>query len=284
MVYIISFLAFFSLWNVSFAKDYSYQIKGSFNPKALSEKEVKFTLRWNEAKGKIDGEYSDNQFGKNAPVNGSQGDMGRNFQVNLTEGNKSAKTINLLTTNRLTKRTGTTIPVSIIIRDSEGRPLLNTDSNSRFTATQLMAQKQEEECREGFGALGGFCGVYEGLISEQVDRQNRCNLLFADAIRLELDTDSNVRIYLGQVDEILTTPEHLIGKLPRDPSTTDIDVTGRSCRTLAGIRSDDKSCKRLNLSGKFSKMGENKNFRGVYTIFDEGTKNTCSYILSMGME
>ena len=284
MVYIISFLAFFSLWEVSFAKDYSYQIKGSFLSKVSDKKEVSFTLRWNEEKGKIDGVYSDNQFAKRALVTGSQGDMGRNFQVNLPEENKSAKTINILTTNRPTKRTGTTIPVSVIVRDKEGRPLLNTDSHSRFTAIQMVAQKQEEECREGFGALGGFCGVYEGLISEQVDRQNRCNLLFADAIRLELDTESDIRIYLGQVDEILRTPEHLIGKVPRDPSSTDIDVTGRSCKPLAGIRSKEKACKRLNLTGKFSMVGTNRTFRGVYTIFDEGTKNTCSYIVSMGLE
>jgi hypothetical protein len=283
MVYVISFLVLFSFFN-SFAKDYNYQIKGSFQSKATEKKSVDFTLRWNEEKGKIDGVYSDNFYIKNAEVSGTQGEMGRNFQVKFPEENESAKTINILTSSSLTKRTGTTIPVSIIIRDKIGKPLLNVDSDSRFTATHLVAQKQEEECREGFGALGGFCGVYAGLISEQVDRQNRCNLLFADAIRMELDNEANIRIYLGQVDEILRTPEHLVGKLPPNPSGTEIDISSRSCKQLAGIRSVPKSCKRLNLSGDFSMMGSNQHFKGVYTIYDESTKNTCSYILSMGME
>lgn len=263
------------------ARSEQYQLKGSFELDSSVKKPVDFTLVWSEENGEIKGQYSDNYFTKRADLIGEDGKVGRTFKIVLPEVKRGVRSLNILTSVAGADKAGTTIPVSVITRDAKGNPLTNAEVKGNLSQTRLIAQRQEEECREGFGALSGFCGIYEGLIAENVDRQNKCNLLFADAVRLELDPAANLTLYMGRVEEIFTTPGHLIGRVPSNHGSNRIDVMSRSCRNLPGIESKNDFCKRLNLVGQFTMVGNRKHFRGIYTVFDEGTKNTCSYTLSM---
>lgn len=264
-----------------FARSEQYQLKGSYQLNSSINKPVQYSLTWAEEDGQIKGFYSDNYFAKRADVIGEDGKEGRTFKVVLPEVKRGVQSLNILTSVAGVKETGTTIPVSIITRDAKGNPLTNAEVQGNLSQTRMVAQRQEEECREGFGALAGYCGLYEGLIAENVDRQNKCNLLFADAVRLELDPAANLTLYMGQVEQIFTTPGHLIGRVPSNPGSNRIDVMSRSCRNLPGIESKNDFCKRLNLVGQFTMVGQRRHFSGTYTVFDEGTKNTCSYTLSM---
>lgn len=265
----------------AFARSEKYQLKGSYQLNSSINKPVEYSLSWAEEDGQIKGVYSDNYFSKRAEVIGEDGKEGRTFKVVLPEIKRGVQSINILTSVAGVKDVATTIPVSIITRDAKGNPLTNAEVQGNLSQTRIVAQRQEEECREGFGALAGYCGIYEGLIAENVDRQNKCNLLFADAVRLEFDAAANLTLYMGQVEQIFTTPGHLIGRVPSKPGTNRIDVMSRSCRNLPGIESKNEYCKRLNLVGQFTMIGQRRHFAGTYTIFDEGTKNTCSYTLSM---
>ena len=263
------------------ARTEQFQIKGSYQLDSSINRPVEFSLSWAEEEGQIKGSYSDNYFSKRADVIGEDAKEGRIFKVVLPEIKRGVRSINILTSVIGAKKAGTTIPVSIITRDAKGNPLTNAELQGKLSQTRMVAQKQEEECREGFGALAGYCGVYEGLIAENVDRQNKCNLLFADAVKLEFDPAANLTLYLGPIEKIFTTPGHLIGRVPSNPASNRIDIMSRSCRNLPGIESKNDFCKRLNLTGEFTMIGQRRHFSGTYTIFDEGTKNTCSYTLSM---
>jgi hypothetical protein len=281
MAYLFSLLTILIFSFLAWGQNFNYQLKGKYKLQSSVPGPVNYTLRWSESNGVITGEYSDNYYTSKAQVNGTVGKDGRTFMVSFPAAQKGVKSINMMTSDADTKRTGITLPVSIITRDVIGNPLTTAEAKSRFTATTMVAQKQEEECQENFGALRGFCGVYGGLITEMVDRQNRCHLLMADAVRLELRPDAMLRLYLGEVDDNLETPYHEIGRLPANPESRTIDVMSRVCHSLQGIESKSDDCKRLNLSGDFTSMGEATQFRGTYTIYDEGTKNTCRYRLSL---
>src|SRR5690606_9514606 len=114
----------------------------------------------------------------------------------------------------------------------KGNPIELAKSASQLVAVSpVVAQKQEEAalCREGFGALQGYCGEYEGTITEEVDREDQCNLLFAEAVRLELDFSGELNLFLGLRTGVVTIPYHQIGRIPADPESTSIDVLGRTC-------------------------------------------------------
>lgn len=275
------FLLMFLFSFGALARAEQYALKGSYQLDSSVNKPVEYMLTWAEEEGKIEGSYSDNYFTKNAVVSGEDTKQGRNFKIVLPAVKRGVGSMTILTSDAGLQKAGTTIPVSIITRDAKGNPLTTTEVKGNLSQTRIVAQKQEEECREGFGALAGFCGIYEGLIAENVDRQNKCNLLFADAVKLELDPAANLTLYLGPVEEIFTTPGHLIGRIPSNHASNRIDVMSRSCRNLPGVDSKNDFCKRLNLLGRFTVVGNRKHFNGTYTIYDEGTKNTCTYTLSM---
>jgi hypothetical protein len=268
-----------------FAQDaFQYQLKGSYKLKSSDKKAIDYTLRWSENKGKITGDYSDNFFIDSASVKGDQGDMGRNFIVELPSIKSGVKSITLLSSEAKSDRTGTSVPVSIVTRDRRGNPLTTTKGNSNFVTLYSVAQKQEERpCQEGFGALSGYCGIYEGLISEFQDKRNKCNLLFASAVRLELTNDQTLILHLGDVNDLVNIPYHVIGRLPSNPEGTAIDVMSRSCRPLQGVNAPGDACKQLNLTGTFSIEGANRHFAGAYSIKEEGTNNLCQYTLSMDL-
>lgn len=246
---------------------------------------VNYTLEWNEEKGNISGTYSDNYYTTKAQVSGSTKDLGRNFTVTFPGESKGVRSLSLLVSNVKDERTQESVPVSIVTRDSKGNPLTTAKASSRFITVDRVAQRQESnECLEGFGELAGFCGVYSGMLTEDQDRRNKCNLLFADAVRLELRSDSSIVLHLGEAGTMVEEPVHEIGRLPSNPRTNMIDVMSRSCRPLPGFNAPGDSCKLLNLRGEFSIRGPNRHFRGNYTIKEEGTNNTCAYGLSMDLQ
>lgn len=281
MTYIVCFMLTLFLSFGALGKSEQYQLKGQFKLDSSIDKPIKYQLIWSESNGEIKGTYSDNYLTKKAEVVGEDTQQGRIFKINFPTEKRGIKSLAIITSTAGNNKIATTIPVSVIVRDQLGNPLTNVAMKGELSVSRFLAQKQEEECREGFGALAGFCGIYEGLVAENVDRQNKCNLLFADSVKLELDPDGNLTLYLGPVVEIFNTPGHLIGRIPSNHGSTRIDVMSRACRSLPGIESKSDHCKRLNLTGQFSMIGVTKHFKGEYTIFDEGSKNTCSYSLSM---
>jgi hypothetical protein len=284
MLNLITSLFFLMISLIANAQSFTYQLKGSYNLDALNKKPVSYTLRWSEEDGKILGEYSDDFYTDKTIIKGLKNENGRTFLVQFPRPIKNVKSIFILTSTESAKKLGSSLPVSIITRDSKGAPITSRDVKSRLTATALLAQKQEqEECQEGFGALVGYCGTYEGIISETVDRQNKCNLLVTEDVELTLKTDRRLIIDFGGSDSE-ASDQHLIGKLPLSPGRQNIDVMGRSCRPLKGIDSSKKHCKKLNLMGEFYTIAGTKHFKGQYTIFNEGNKNTCRYNLSLDQQ
>lgn len=268
-----------------FAQAYEYQLKGSYKLESSQKGPVNYTLQWNEDKGQIKGVYRDDFFDQTGDVTGREAKGGRNFTVSLPQIKKGVRSINLLLSSVKESKTGTTIPVSVITRDKNGTPLSTTDAPSNFIATKLLAQKQEDtDCIEGFGNLAQYCGTYAGMITEDQDRRNKCNLLFIDAVRLELRPDATLVLHLGEAGTIVQEPVHEIGRLPANPQTNSIDVLSRSCRPLPGVNARGDSCKELNLRGEFSDRGPDRHFRGTYTIKEEGTNNVCIYGLSMDQQ
>lgn len=265
------------------------QLKGKFTLQSSDTIPVEFTLKWIEENGKISGDYEDNNYAKYAKVTGTSDRSGRQFKVTLPEANKGVLTISFVTSNMKPNKTGLEFPVAVITRDENGNPLTTRSLKAIYTTVSekprdLIVQKEEARphCAERMGELTGFCGSYEGLIAEEVDATDSCNLLLADDFGLELDSERNLRLYLSSSDPLLNPPTHMLRRLPPNPKQG-IDVTIRSCGTLAAVSFSKKamSCITLNLIGSFSIYRGNKVFVGTYTIADEKTKNFCRYGLSL---
>lgn len=285
MKFPIVFIFFVLFTNIGFAESYQYLLKGSYKLDSSRQEPVKYSLKWSEENGRIEGVYADNYFAKSAIVSGEGNDMGRTFIVKFPGDKNGVKSITILASLAKTSSTAVALPVSIITRDQLGNPLTTVKSTSQFSTTsyQSVAQLQEENrCGEGFGVLGGYCGTYAGLLAEEQDRRNRCNLLFSDAVRFELAPDSTVILHLGEEEnDFISTPGHSIGRIPYNPQKTSIDVMSRVCGPLSGVNSSSSSCKILHLTGDFSTRRNIRHFKGTYTISEEGTNNVCRYGLSM---
>jgi hypothetical protein len=263
---------------------YQYELKGTFKPSSSARDPVSYVLRWSEENGTIRGTYADDFYAKAAPAIGVGGAGGRTVIVQFPEERRGVRTVTVLVSEARDRETATVVPVGVVTRDGRGNPLSTVKGTAQFTTTSLrtVAQLQEENaCTEGFGVLAGLCGVYAGLLSEEQDRRNRCNLLFADAVRLELVPDSTVILHLGEVNELISTPGHSIGRLPVNPRKPSIDLMNRVCGPLSGVNSSSTSCKVIHLTGTFSRERQGPRFVGDYTIREEGTNNSCRYRLSM---
>ncbi len=251
-----------------------------------SSKAVSYSMIWSEQGQRLEGIYQDDYFKAKGKVSGTINKAGRNFHVIFPTEQRGVKSINLSSSLAGADSTATTIPVSVVIRDEKGNPIELAKSASQLVKVNpMVAQKQEEAalCREGFGSLQGYCGEYEGTITEEVDREDQCNLLFAEAVRLELDFSGELNLFLGLRTGVVTIPYHQIGRIPANPESTSIDVLGRTCAPLSGTSFANDNCKRLHLIGRFSMRNENRHFTGVYSITDELTNNVCRYSLSMNL-
>jgi hypothetical protein len=282
---LFSFLFLLVISTALFAQPYRYQLKGTYKLDPKDKSTINYSLEWNEEDGKIMGLYHDNYFIDSSEVMGEEGDLGRNFTVKLPNERKGVRSITMLISAIKDVRPTSSIPVSVVTRDAKGSPLTTTSAQSFLMTTSLsIAQKQEETCQEGFGSLSGFCGIYGGMITEEQDRRNKCNLLFADGVKLELSNDSSVTLHLGEPNQLIQIADHEIGRLPANPQTRKVDVMSRSCRPLQGVNAPGDTCKRLNLRGEFSGEGSGRTFRGVYSIHEEGTNNYCAYRLSLDVQ
>lgn len=281
MLYFLSFLLALSS-NVSWAQE--YLLTGNYTLDSSRPGPIHFTLKWKEENGKIEGRYNDSRFGAAASVKGSATDVGRTFQITYSQVVQGVKTITFLTSQDKARETGLEVPLAIVTRDARGNPLTNVDIKAQFLSAPVLAQRQEESnCQEGFGSLAGYCGIYSGVIAEESDGRNRCNLLFTDAIRLQLDTTGQVILHFGEVNQITAEPFHQIGRTPYDPNRTTVDVLSRQCRALVGTTFPTDDCKLLNLSGTFSIERTKRHFTGTYTIRDEKSLDSCSYSLSLDL-
>jgi hypothetical protein len=217
-----------------------YQLRGLF----LLQKNghpVDYHLTWTENKGKVEGEYGDNYFAPSAKVIGTSGKLGRTFTVKLNEEIHGAKTIHLFTSMPDQKAGTFTLPVSVVVRDVNGTPLSTFTADAKYQDQKMnpVAQKQEESpCHEGFGELAGFCGYYAGMVSEDKDRSNSCDLSYSGAPVLELSNEGEVRLHLGQNPSLVVRPQHDVGRIPANIGSTEVDILSRKCRPLPGVNWD----------------------------------------------
>lgn len=269
---------------LTLAADSSYQLKGQFNTKA-SRRPVEFTLQWSEEKGRVKGQYKDNFFADSVPVVGTAGEGGRSFTVGLPKEVSGVKTLHLLSSGISQERGSSTIPVGVIARDDRGTPLSSTSTDAQLVRLQASAQAQEEaaECTEGFGILAGYCGSYFGLISEEEDRYQSCDLLEGGAIQLQVTNEGSLYLHLGEGPSEVLGSEHYLGRLSASPESPIIDVMVRDCGPLAHVsfKNVSSECKVLNLRGTFSEEGDQKLFNGNYSVRHEVTGRSCSYGLSL---
>lgn len=284
MNFLISFVFLFLFPSIVIAETYQYELKGSYKLESSRQKPVTYSLKWNEENGRITGLYGDDHFVQSVKVTGEGSDVGRTFLVRFPEDKNGVRSITILSSLAKEKSTATSLPVSFITRDRTGNPLTTVKSEANFATTSFrtVAQLQEEnECSQGFGVLAGYCGIYAGLLAEEQDRRNRCNLLFSDAVRLELSNEGMVILHLGEINDLITTPGHSIGRIPVNPQKNAVDLMSRVCGPLSGVNSSSTSCKVIHLRGDFSMIRGIRHFKGIYNISEEGTNNTCRYSLSM---
>ncbi len=266
------------------AQEAQYELKGTLAKITKTDKKVDFTLKWSEIDGKAIGIYSDNAYTKSAPAKGISGGLGRIFVVTFPEEIRGVRTITLLGSDLKGGEGSLLVPISIVLRDDTGKPVRTAviEANLTGKTDTRLAQKQEESrCQEGFGALAGYCGMYKGMVTEEVDTSNKCSLNTFTNIRLVLDENFEIGLALEELSAIVNPPIHRIGRNFTDPDSTRIDISSRSCRPLPGTSFKIDSCKRLNLAGQFSLARGVKHFKGNYSIVDEKTNEICRYHLSM---
>lgn len=271
----------------SFAQNEKYQLKGSLGVDTASKTKISFDLRWNESDGKASGTYKDNFYADSAPMKGVVGELGRIFIVTLPKEAKGVRTISFLTSDMRGNQGAALIPVSVSLRDEKGTPVRTTaiEANLIGGEARMLAQRQEAEpCQEGFGNLAGYCGAYTGMLSEEMDTRNKCNLLAFNNSRLILDENAELGLVLGEPSEIIDTPVHRIGRLFRNPASMSVDLLSRACRSLPGTSFPSDDCKRLGLTGTFTTANKTRHFTGQYTITNERTNESCRYSLSMDQE
>jgi len=259
------------------------QLTGSYKYPGNTSKVISFSLNWFERNGIVKGLYVDNYFSGGEVVTGEDNPEGAHLFVTFSKEKFGTKSLVFFLPHPLNPK-NLQNPVSIVTRDQQGN-VKNVISiqdlkflNSSNTEIQL---QEEDECSRGFGEISGHCGVYAGLVSEEEDRRNFCNLLFANALRLELTVEGSLYLHLGEVNEIVFSPGHLIGRIPFNPQKKSIDIMGRICEQMIGVKTSSDSCKIVHLKGIFSTELENKIFKGTYRISEEGTNKHCLYKLSL---
>jgi hypothetical protein len=263
-----------------FAQEQQYQLKGSIGT------HDPFTLKWTEKDGKAMGTFSDNLYADSAVARGISGDLGRIFVVTFPEEINGVRTITFLGSDLKGDKGSALIPLTVVLRDDTGKPISSTIIEANLTGMNeiQLAQRQEEKCRDGFGALSGYCGIYSGMLVEELDPENKCNLLSFNNSRFVLDENAEIGLSLGQMSAIINPPIHRIGRVFTDIDSTSVDLLSRTCKPLPGISFNGDDCKRLHLFGVFSSTPKVKHFLGKYSITDEKTNESCRYSLSMDQE
>lgn len=258
---------------------FAYQLSGTFIANPDDPVTVNYSISWNEAGPSIQGIYKDNYYSKAIPkvVTGRETDDGRNFSVILPAEVAGVSILRFGTS--VTSAMSGSIPMTIETYDRVGG-LVNNETNFAMMSALPAATNDpvvdENACTIGFGALTGFCGLYEGSIGELADPGNRCNLISGGSARLELGTDTVFRLHLNFLPGIPSTEIHNIGSFIPTPMANTISITGTNCGPMPGTTFQD-NCKEMNLSGTFSQLGSSTGFTGMYSIRDQVTGETCTH-------
>lgn len=270
------------------AASYRYDMSGDFKISLKGNKVIPFSLNWTEEDGALTGVYSDNYFGKSVFTKGlAESSGGFTILADFKKEIDGVRSFTILIPKIDTQKVSEKIQLTFILRNLKGDPIKTFKVNSKINSISFLSAKQlqeEHQCTEGFGVLEGYCGIYAGMITEEWDRRNKCNLLFADAVRLELTNNGVLLLHLGEVNNLIKTQFHNLGRIPFNPQKKSIDILNRVCFPMSGFNSSiGDACKILHLRGVFSSVRQHVHFEGSYTISEEGSNNQCKYKLSMDM-
>lgn len=284
-VFLVLFLSI-SAW----AQQFQYRFDGTFQTEATPNQDVptivNYSLHWNETSSEIQGIYQDNYFSDNQPrmVTGSVSGEGRVFNIILPA--PIAGVRQLTFTSSQTGASSGTISIKATTKSNIGSVI---DDFSGFAIMSLTPgtgsgpDNEEESCSIGFGALTDLCGLYNGLLNELNDPQNRCDIAGRNP-RLEFSPDTSFRLILDYIPGIQNLPMHLIGTFLPSPTTNTITVSRRVCNLLPGTTFAPNNCKTMILSGTFSPLGNNVQFSGIYSINDDTSGESCSYSMNLNRE
>lgn len=263
---------------ILFAK--TFELTSSF-PDPSGSNSINFKLKWNEDMGKVKGTYTDDLHQDQIAITGVTSDRTRIFRIRFKGENQKIGAITIVTAPG---QQGKDFPISVVAQDNKGIPVVAHKAQASLKSVTPTRQAQEARtCTDGFGNLAGFCGRYEGMVSEEMDKQKRCTLAEGATPLLELDENGMIILHVGPVSNIVTTPTHRIGRIPSDIRSNTVDVLSRECRPLAGTTFPGDDCKLVNLRGTFSDTNGRKHFIGDYNIRDEKNNTSCSYQLSLDL-
>jgi hypothetical protein len=293
MTLLVRFLTSFllTLPTLIFAQDFQYSLEGSFTTTSTPTTQptpltVNYQVRWNETSTDIQGMYQDNLFAKDGPklLTGTVSPTGRTFNVILPFDEQGVKSITL-TSPQGGLLTGT-VPMTVETRNNAG---INVDTVPGFALMDsrggpLGQGPNQNQCTIGFGAISGYCGLYTGTWIENFDSTDRCNLLTAGGLRMELAANTAFTIYMGYIDTTANIPFHALGTFVTAPLSTSISQRRRVCEPLSGTTFTPTTCKTLSLSGIFFEQAGDRAFNGTYSIYDESTGESCSYNLDLRRE
>lgn len=267
----------------AFAQEFQYRLEGSF---VSGNSTVNYFINWNETDATIQGLYQDNLLARGPKLlSGSVTVSGRTMSVILPEDVLGVRSISLETP--VSGDINGSVPVNIKTSDSIGRVIGSARTFAMVTKPfnrGAQSIQNTNQCTVGFGALTGFCGIYEGSMNEIYDNRQRCDLVSGGNYRLELAADTVFRLYLNYIPGLPVTEFHNIGAFLPSPTSNTINITGRNCSVLPGTTFIPNNCKTINLNGVFLNQISNISFTGTYTISDEVTADTCSYSLMLHRE
>lgn len=279
------FLAFiFS--GLALAQNFQYRIDGSFTTRATvnptSPETVNYTIRWNENSETIDGFYQDNYFSKinMIVVTGTKNSSGRGFNIVLPQIVNGVKSITIDSPEL--KELDGSIQMNITLKDSLDTSTDFTTVYSNLTQTNN-ASPINKDCTVGFGFLAGFCGFYQGTISEVSDPLSRCDLNSLGEMRLELATDTHINLHLRYTGSVVASaPVHKLGAFSFYPQAGNIQTSSKVCTApLEGTTFSSENCKTQTLTGVFTSQLGIKRFLGNYTILDDKNGESCSYVITV---
>jgi hypothetical protein len=170
--------------------------------------------------------------------------------------------------------------IRVIGYDAKDRPIMSGVLKLDNNLAKKIAQKQEESCIEGMGELRGFCGPYQGLITEEEDQASKCDLI-KTGVSLVLDTNGTVMLFSGGPPNrlVLNTP-FFSSRINYEPQNASVELSSRTCKQIIGTKFPDDNCKRQRLSGAFNYFNRSRHFSGFYLVMDERTGQSCRYRLS----
>ncbi len=253
-----------------------YEIKGFYtSPGKL--RPTPYSLNWVEENQTVRGLYKDNSVKESISVTALKDKNFRIFRVPLTPNVMIIATLPIDDTQKM-------IPVSITFLDENSIPSSSLVIEASFVKNSLAPRQSQENtpCRDGFGNLKGMCGTYRGLVVEEQDSGNKCALTATSNLpELILNETGEIDVKVPSLNT-LSAPLHHVGRIPFNVDKSSVDVLGRVCRTLDGTKFATDDCKRLNVTGEFSRgLNNSPHFFGTYVIVDENTNERCQYRLSV---